>query len=207
MASEQSAKAVNVVEGTEAFVESYRLLAQELASGVAVVAVRHRNRDHAVTVTGWLDVSWDPPTMAVSLFEEGRICEAVEGAGTWTLSVLNRDQESIASWLASPGNPVDGLLSNVPHERVGKDGPVVISNCLAWFHVRTDQIHSVATHQLVVGRVTAMGGPASSSRGGAARQGQASVAQGQSSGAPSQTSVASSGEPLIHWARGFHGLG
>lgn len=184
--------AADVVEGTEAFMEAYRLLAQELASGVAVVAARHRNRDHAVTVTGWLDVSWGPPTMAVSLFEEARICEAVESAGTWTLSVLNRDQEATASWLASPGNPVDGLLSNVAHERIGQDGPVVISNSLAWFHVRTEQIHSAATHQLVVGRVTAMG-PAGSSLP-------------QSGGRSGQSNGGAGGQPLVHWGRAFHGL-
>lgn len=186
------AAAVNVGEGTEAFTDAYRLLAQELASGVAVVAARYRNRDHAVTVTGWLDVSWDPPTMAVSLFEEARICEAVEAAGTWTLSVLNRDQESVASWLASPGNPVDGLLSNVPHERVRQDGPVVIEGSLAWFHLRTEQIHTAATHQLVVGRVIAMGSAAASAPESATRS-------DHRSGGPG-------GRPLIHWARGFHGL-
>lgn len=186
------AAAVDVGEGTEAFTDAYRMLAQELASGVAVVAARYRNHDHAVTVTGWLDVSWDPPTMAVSLFEEARICEAVEAADTWTLSVLNRDQEPVASWLASPGNPVDGLLSNVPHERVCPDGPVVIADSLAWFHLRTEQMHTAATHQLVVGRVIAMGS-------GSAPEHEMATRSSHQGGGPSS-------RPLIHWARGFHGL-
>lgn len=175
---------VRAEPGTEAFTDGYRLLAEELASGVAVVAARHRRRDHAVTVTGWLDISYDPPTMAVSLFDEARICEAVESSPTWTLSVLRREQESTATWLASPGNPVDGLLDGVGFRRSPVGGAAVLDGALAWFELETQQIHPAATHMLVVGRVVAMG------RGG--EQG-ASTSQGQAG-------------PLVHWGRGFHGL-
>ncbi|KAA9392916.1 flavin reductase [Kocuria coralli] len=171
--------------GEPGFSDAYRGLAEELASGVAVVAARHRNRDHAVTVTGWLDVSWDPPTMAVSLFEEARICEAVEQAPSWTLSVLHRGQQGIASWLASPGNPVDGLLNTVAFRRTEYSGTVVIDESLAWFEVVTEQIHTAATHRLIVGRVVAMG------RGRAPG--------GRGNGATPEL-------PLVHWARSFHGL-
>ncbi|MDO5619725.1 flavin reductase family protein [Kocuria sp.] len=178
---------VNVEPGTERFADTYRVLAAELASGVAVVAARHRNRDHAVTVTGWLDVSWDPPTLAVSLFEEARICEAVEASGSWTLSVLNSEQQGLATWLASPGNPVEGLLTNVAYQRLsdqdrpGEQGPIVISDSLAWFHVETRAIHAAATHRIVVGEVTSMGRGVHASHADFAR-------------------------PLIHWARDFHEL-
>lgn len=183
---------------SEAFRSAYRVLAEELASGVAVVAAHHRGRDHAVTVTGWLDVSWYPPTLAVSLFEEARICEAVEGAGSWTLSVLNRGQEGIATWLASPGNPVDGLLQNVPFRRVDHGGAPVIESALAWFQVETDQIHTAATHRLVIGRVIAMGkgGPPSS-----AESGEAAATAG-----PDLETEGIGKRPLVHWGRSFHGL-
>ena len=109
-------------------VGAYRLLAADIASGVAVVAARHRRRDVAATVTGFLDVSYDPPTMLVSLFEEGRICDAVESSGAWTLSVLRRDQEGTANWLASPGSPVEGLLDRVPFRRAPGSGAAITRN-------------------------------------------------------------------------------
>ncbi|NHU86053.1 flavin reductase [Kocuria sp. JC486] len=173
------------VESTSgrSFEDRYRVLASELASGVAIVSARHRGRDHAVTVTGWLDVSWDPPTMAVSLFDEARICEAVEGSGTWVLSVLARDQEGVATWLASPGNPVEGLLNTVAFRRAESSGAPVIDRCLAWFEVRTEQVHSAATHRIVIGRVVAMG-------------------RGRAPGDARQAEQ----DPLVHWSRSFHGL-
>ena len=185
MEIETAANNVRAEPGSEAFKDGYRLLAEELASGVAVVAARHRRRDHAVTITGWLDISYDPPTMAVSLFDEARICEAVEASRTWTLSVLRRDQEATATWLASPGNPVDGLLDSVAFRRSPVGGAAVLDGALAWFELETQQIHSAATHLLVVGRVVAMG------RG--------SERDGSSSRTPAG--------PLIHWGRQFHGLG
>jgi flavin reductase (DIM6/NTAB) family NADH-FMN oxidoreductase RutF len=160
-------------------VGAYRLLAADIASGVAVVAARHRRRDVAATVTGFLDVSYDPPTMLVSLFEEGRICDAVESSGAWTLSVLRRDQEGLANWLASPGNPVEGLLDGVAFRRAPHSGAPVLDGALAWFELSTVAVHTAATHRIVVGEVTAMG------RG---------VAEAQAD------------DPLVHYARGYRGL-
>ena len=160
-------------------VDAYRLLTADIASGVAVVAARHRRRDVAATVTGFLDVSWDPPTMLVSLFEEGRICDAVESSGAWALSVLRRDQEGIANWLASPGNPVEGLLDGVPFRRAPRSGAPVLDGALAWFELATVAVHTAATHRIVVGEVTAMG------RG---------------------VEEAAADDPLVHYARGYRGL-
>jgi flavin reductase (DIM6/NTAB) family NADH-FMN oxidoreductase RutF len=156
--------------------DAYRALAEDIASGVAVVAARHRRRDVAATVTGFLDVSYDPPTMLVSLFEEARICDAVESSGAWTLSLLRRDQEPIANWLASPGNPVEGLLENVPFRRAPRSGAAVLDGALAWFELSTVAVHTAATHRIVVGEVTAVG------RG---------VPEGQAD------------NPLVHYARSY----
>lgn len=159
--------------------ETYRLLAADLASGVAVVAARHRRRDVAATVTGFLDVSYDPPTMLVSLFEEGRICDAVESSGAWTLSVLRRGQEGVAAWLASPGNPVEGLLDRVPFRRAPRSGAPVLDGALVWFELSTVAVHTAATHRVVVGEVTAMG------RG---------------------VREMDADEPLVHYARSYRGV-
>lgn len=184
MELESAPHAIAAPRETEGFIDGYRLLAEELASGVAVVAAHHRRRDYAATVTGWLDVSYDPPTMLVSLFDEARICEAVEFAPTWTLSVLRREQEGTATWLASPGNPVDGLLDSTAFRRSPVGGSPVLDGALAWFELETQQIHTAATHRLVVGTVVAMG------RGRGAQE-------------PPGGGHA---KPLIHWARGFRAV-
>lgn len=160
-------------------VERYRTLAGEHAAGVGVVCARYRGKDHAATVTAFADVSYDPPTMLVCLYDMGRICEAVEAAGTWTLSLLNASQKSVANWLASPGNPVEGLLNSVPFHRTEASGTPVVDGALAWFELETVSTHTAATHLVVVGRVTALG-------------------RGAGTG--------TAGQPLVHFAREYRSL-
>ncbi|RLY91562.1 oxidoreductase [Kocuria tytonicola] len=165
---------------SETQVERYRRLAAEHASGVGVVCSRYRGKDHAITVTAFADVSYDPPTMLVCLYDMGRMCEAVAASGSWTLSLLSAGQRSVANWLASPGNPVDGLLDSVPFHRTERSGTPVLDGCLSWFELDTVSTHTAATHLVVVGRVTAMG-------------------RGEGTAATSR--------PLVHYAREYKSIG
>ncbi|MET3936308.1 flavin reductase (DIM6/NTAB) family NADH-FMN oxidoreductase RutF [Arthrobacter sp. OAP107] len=142
---------------SDADVDLYRRLSSDITAGVAVVSTRLRNRDYAATVSGFLPVSYDPPTMLVSLYAESRIGEAVEEAGTWALSVLSGKHQGTATWLASPGTPLHGLLAQVPFRRGPATGAAIIDGCLAFFELRTVSVHAAATHLLVVGEVVAMG--------------------------------------------------
>ncbi len=138
-------------------IDRYRTLSANAAAGVAVVATAARGRDYAATVTGWLPVSYDPPTMLVSLYGESRIGEAVSTSRYWTLSLLTRGQQGIANWLASPGTPLEGLMTQVPFRRGEVSSAPVIDNALAFFELETVAAHPAATHLLVVGEVRAMG--------------------------------------------------
>jgi flavin reductase (DIM6/NTAB) family NADH-FMN oxidoreductase RutF len=161
-------------------IDLYRTLSADIAAGVAVVSTRWRNRDYAATVSGYLSVSYDPPTMLVSLFEESRICDAVADSGTWALSLLASQHQGTANWLASPGNPVEGLLNQVPYRRGPATGAAVIGGAPAWFELRTTAVHPAATHLLIVGEVLAMGRDAAGSE---------------------------SADPLIHFASSYRRLG
>ncbi|GAA1347020.1 flavin reductase family protein [Arthrobacter roseus] len=151
------AHTVNHDAPTQADINAFRTLGADMASGVGIVSTVHRRRDNAATVSGFLSVSYDPPTIVISLYEQSRICEAVTGSGTWALSLLTTEQQGTANWLASPGNPVEGLLSQVPFCRAPTTGAAVMSGALAWFELKTVAVHEAATHLLIVGEVMAMG--------------------------------------------------
>ena len=126
------------------------------------MSTRVGGRDYGATVTAWFSVSYDPPTMLVSLFELSRIAEAVEESGTWALSLLNREQEQTAKWLSSPGAPVEGLFNQVPHHRGPLTDAPILDGAIAWFELRTVDVQRAATHQLFVGRVLSQGRDAAS---------------------------------------------
>ena len=63
-------------------IDEYRRLSAEQGSGVAIISTRIRNRDFAATVSSYLSVSYDPPTLLVSLYAESRIIGAVQSLKT-----------------------------------------------------------------------------------------------------------------------------
>lgn len=148
---------------SDADIDLYRRLSSDIAAGVAVVSTVLRNRDYAATVSAFLSVSYDPPTLLVSLYAESRIGEAVAEAGTWALSLLSGEHQGTANWLASPGIPLHGMLAQVPYRRGPATGAAIIDGSLAYFELRTVSVHPAATHLLIVGEVLAMGSDASTS--------------------------------------------
>lgn len=152
-----NAHQVEPAQPSQASIDLYRTLSADIAAGVAVVSTVWFKRDYAATVTGHMSVSYDPPTMLVSLYDGGRIADAVSESGTWALSLLSSHHQGTANWLASPGAPVQGLLSQVPFHRGEATGAPIIDGALAYFELRTTAIHEAATHLLVVGEVLSMG--------------------------------------------------
>lgn len=138
-------------------IDEYRRLSAEQGSGVAIISTRIRNRDFAATVSSYLSVSYDPPTLLVSLYAESRIALAVAESGSWALSLLTGEQKATANWLASPGTPTEGLLNQIDFRRGPVTKNAVIAGALAYFEVKTTVIHEAATHLLVVGNVVSMG--------------------------------------------------
>lgn len=141
-------------------IDEYRRLSAEQAAGVGVVSTVWRGRDYAATVTAFVPVSYDPPTMLVSLYEGSRIAQAVAESGQWALTLLTEDQRRQANWLASPGTPIEGLLTQLPFRRGPATGSTVLEGGLAYFEVITTAVHEAATHLLVVGNVVSMGSEA-----------------------------------------------
>ena len=141
-------------------IDEYRRLSAEQVAGVGVVSTFWQGRDYAATVTAYVSVSYDPPTMLVSLYEGSRIAEAVAASGQWALTLLAEGQRRQANWLASPGTPLEGLLTQVPFRRGQETGSIVLAGGLAYFEIRTTAVHEAATHLLVVGNVVSMGSQA-----------------------------------------------
>lgn len=138
-------------------IDEYRRLSGEQAAGVAVVSTVVNGRDYAATVSAYLSVSYDPPTILISLYEGSRIAAAVQESGVWALTLLEAQQKGTANWLASPGTPLEGLLSQVPFRRGSESGCAVVEGGLAYFEAATTAVHEAATHVLVVASVIGMG--------------------------------------------------
>ncbi|WP_263118087.1 flavin reductase family protein [Cellulomonas sp. RIT-PI-Y] len=134
----------------------FRTAMARLPGGVTVLSTRWKDADHAATVSSVLSASLDPPIIVVSLHADSRIRDALDQVDTWGLSILADDQAPIADWLASPGRPVIGQLSRVPHHRAPESGAAWVDGASAWVDCRTRQIVPAGDHDLVLGDVLAV---------------------------------------------------
>ncbi|MFS0699784.1 flavin reductase family protein [Cellulomonas sp. 179-A 4D5 NHS] len=131
----------------------YRAAVGRLPAGVAVVALRWRGVDHAITASSVASVSLDPPLVLFCVHVDARLREALDDVDLWTLSVLGDAQAPVADWLASPGRPAFGQLDRVPHVRAPRSGAAWVEGAAAWFECRTAAVHPAGDHDVVVGTV------------------------------------------------------
>lgn len=147
----------------DSLTERYRELSDDIAAAVAVVSAKRGNALHAITVDSFLDVSYDPPTMAVSVYGGSRMMETLEMSDHFAISLLNSSQRDISERLGASGQPLYGSLKGIDTFPAPHSGQPVLTEAIAWFELRRTEILEVATHSLVVGEVVAQGAGVDSS--------------------------------------------
>jgi flavin reductase (DIM6/NTAB) family NADH-FMN oxidoreductase RutF len=137
---------------------SYRRAAGQFASGIVVVTT---DSGHAMTVSAFTSVSLDPPLVLFCAEKIARFHDAVLAAGSWAVSILADDAEKAARWLATRGRPLEGQLEGIAHHPGRATGAPVLDDALAVLECVTTAAHDGGDHSIIVGQVTAVGGPAS----------------------------------------------
>ncbi|UVI37248.1 flavin reductase family protein [Brevibacterium spongiae] len=141
----------------DSLTERYRELSDDIAAAVAIVSATRGSALHAITVDSFLDVSYDPPTMAVSIYSGSRMMETLEVSSHFAISLLNSEQRDISERLGASGQPLYGSLKGVDTFPGPQAGQPVLTEAIAWFELELTEVLEVATHNLVVGEVVALG--------------------------------------------------
>src|SRR5699024_1679716 len=137
--------------------ERYRELSDDIAAAVAVVSATRGKAMHAITVDSFLDVSYDPPTMAVSIYSGPRMMETLETSSHDALPRRWSDQRDISERRGAPGQPLYGSLTGIATSPAPQAGQPVLTEALAWFELELSEVLEVATHSIVVGEVVSLG--------------------------------------------------
>lgn len=119
------------------------------ASGVSIVAVREGGRVHALTVSAFIPVSLDPPTVLISLGPNAAVLPFLEPDATFAISLLAMGQKGLASRFADtfPVGPSPFVA----------EGPPVVDGALAWLVCEVDEMLRRGDHTLVIGRLVEAG--------------------------------------------------
>lgn len=136
--------------------DRFRAAMGRFATGVAVVTSRLDDHDHAMTASSLTSVSLDPLLLLVCVENDARIHDAITNSGLVGVSILAGDQRSTATWLSTPGRPVQGQLDRVPHHPGTETGVALVDGALAAMECRVEQVHVAGTHSIVVVEVVGM---------------------------------------------------
>lgn len=139
-------------------IDEYRELTGHMSTGLCVLTCAKGSHTAAITMDSYFSVSWDPPTMAASVYSGSRMMEALESAELCTFSILSREQKETAQWLGTPGQPIYGLLSQTPTQTT-ELAEVYIDDCLTYFTISIEKRLEIVTHTLVYGPVIDAGEP------------------------------------------------
>jgi flavin reductase (DIM6/NTAB) family NADH-FMN oxidoreductase RutF len=69
-------------------------------SGVTVVSVNHRGKEHGMTVSSFTSVSLDPPLVTISLMKDSRTLELITRSNSFAITILSRGQTEISTVFA-----------------------------------------------------------------------------------------------------------
>lgn len=141
----------------DSLTERYRELSDDIAAAVAIVSATRGSALHAITVDSFLDVSYDPPTMAVSIYSGSRMMETLETSSHFAISLLNSEQRGISERLGASGQPLYGSLKGIDTFPAPHAGQPVLAEAVAWFELKLIEVLEVATHNIVVGEVVSLG--------------------------------------------------
>lgn len=118
------------------------------ASGVSVVSTKMDGRPAGITVTGFMSLSIDPPSVLVSIDKRSYMVGAIKTAGKFAVTFLKEGQEEVSRLFAS--SEMNKFREGLAAYRNGlpyvKGGPVVFAEL--------NSALEAIDHVLFIGRVT-----------------------------------------------------
>lgn len=118
------------------------------ATGVTVVTTVGEIGHIGITANSFSSVSLNPALVLWSVAKGSKRHDAFADGGAFTIHIMARDQDSIATGFAHDAQAFDGM-----EYTLNPEGVRVISGCLSAFECQTEAIHDAGDHTIVVGRV------------------------------------------------------
>ena len=124
------------------------------ATGIAIAATRDgEGHPVGVTVNSFTAVSLKPPLILFCLERGAHSHSAFSACGSFAVSMLDEGQQHLSRrFAASPRTPWHDV-----EQVVEASGAPIIKGALAWVDCKTEAVHRAGDHDILVGRVVALG--------------------------------------------------
>ena len=80
--------------------EQFKYVMRQWASGVTIVTMQDGERQHGLTVSGFLGVSLEPPLVLISIGEELTSADVLKGSAAYAINFLRGDQAELSDRFA-----------------------------------------------------------------------------------------------------------
>jgi flavin reductase (DIM6/NTAB) family NADH-FMN oxidoreductase RutF len=132
-------------------IDNYEALFKQISHGVYVVGVSDGERQNAFTVAWVMQVSFNPPLLAISINPEHYSYQLLQTGGVCTVNVLGQDQYAIAEHF---GRSSKDKMAGFQWQKA-KTGAPVLSESLAYFDCQVSHYTDAGDHKIAVCKVIA----------------------------------------------------
>ena len=131
----------------------FRRVLGHYPTGVTVVTATCPAGPEGLTIGSFTSVSLDPPLVSFCPGHDSDSWARMRDVGSFCVNVLSDEQADVSTTFASKAeDKFRGVVT-----RVEATGAPVIEGCLAWIDCRVEAVHTAGDHDIVVGRVVALG--------------------------------------------------
>ena len=132
-------------------IENLDSLFKQISLGVYVIGVSDGERQNAFTAACVMQVSFNPPLLAISINPEHCSYQLLQAGGVCTVNVLGQDQFAIAEHF---GRSDKDKMAGFQWQK-DKTGAPVLSESLAYFDCQVSHYTDAGDHKIAVCKVIA----------------------------------------------------
>ena len=132
-------------------IENPDTLFKQISHGVYVIGVSDGTHQNAFTASWVMQVSFNPPLLAISINPEHYSYQLLQAGGVCTVNVLGHDQFAIAEHF---GRSAKDKMAGFQWQKGSTDAPV-LSESLAYFDCQVSHYTDAGDHKIAVCEVIA----------------------------------------------------
>ena len=125
-------------------------LFQRMTVGVYVIGVAHQDMRNAFTAVFLMQVSFDPPLLALSINPRHSSYALLKRSSAFSVNVLKKGQLALAAHF---GQPASVKKLDKVNWTPGHTGVPLLNESLAWFECKAESEYPAGDHMLVIGKV------------------------------------------------------
>lgn len=137
--------------------EAKKIALRKIPHGVFIVGTKQDGQLNAFTATWLNQVSFTPPLVAVGIRKDSHSFAMIQESRVFSVSILGKQQKSVAEHFVKPATVVGEKLKEVPHH-LGKTGSPILDEAIAYVECEVREIaNALGDHAVVIGEVVEAG--------------------------------------------------